>query len=496
MLRKRVLQLAAVNQLQLHPQTLKALLDELLHIDSEVAREELLRRLFRAFVDREGSAREISLEFFLQCLDTAKGDGLRMVNAFTVVPLDKIPMMEKTRIVSDKLISLKQRFAEAHSRCARSGRFRNDDGNSHLLSISSLDGQDATIEVSVVGVLRHRQEEWLIEDPSNELQLDVIGCDRTWMIEGLIVVVSGFAKNGKFQALRVALPPCEKREDSLSFYRGLDFFGLAPHDVHVARQLEERATRSAVCVLSEVLLDSDSCLKQLVKFFSAFEDRTDPELDDLCFVLVGNFSSRAVMLNESCHVEEISSREKFRRLFDAFASSVDSAAHRVCQHALFVFVPGPNDPTPLVGVLPAPPFSSNLLSLNNRFRHLTFAPNPCRLRFFTTEIVICRRDFQRELGMVRGPVLNEHEKPYESVTKLVCSSAHLAPLSQSILWKLDHTLQLPVLPHLLVLCDRSDQWSCSYKEDCQVVNPGCFASSGTFLWFTPADKDASINRVA
>lgn len=496
MMRKKILQLAAANQLQFHPLALKALLDELARIGTDSDKEWLLKRLFQAFVERESPAREISVDSFEQCLNTAKGDSQRLGSAFLIVPLSKVPnSAEKMRAATDKFTALRQRFAEVQSRCNRSGSYRQDDGRSSLLNISSLDGQDASVEVTVVGVLHRREDGWTIEDPSNELHLDTtILEDHSWLLEGLVVAVTGFAHSGKLQASCVALPPSESREDSTSFYRGQDLFGMAPHDVHLARQQEERASQSAVCVLSDINLDSRECRSSLTKFFSAFESRSDQELDQLCFVLVGNFSSAPIVFSESCHVGESSAREEFRQLLENFGSLVTQAAHSVSQHATFVFVPGPNDPTPVVGVLPVPPLSSLLVPLSSRLRHVLLAPNPCRLRFFTTEIVICRRDFQRELSLARGCVADQ-SKPYETIAKLVCSSGHLAPLSQSVLWKLDHTLQLPVLPHLLVLCDRSDQWTCTLK-DCQIVNPGCFGSTGTFLWFTPTDKEASINRIS
>lgn len=75
-------------------------------------------------------------------------------------------------------------------------------------------------------------------------------------------------------------------------------------------------------------------------------------------------------------------------------------------------------------------------------------------------------------------------------------SASTTALSAATAWSQDHLLQLFPLPHVLVLCDQVHlPWVTKYGG-CSVFGPGTFATSGTFLWYTPADGEGAFSSVA
>lgn len=95
-------------------------------------------------------------------------------------------------------------------------------------------------------------------------------------------------------------------------------------------------------------------------------------------------------------------------------------------------------------------------SLRQRVRHVTFASNPCRVRYFTQEIVLFREDLlkkmQRHLAV---PLVLDDPNVPDITTQLVESlldQAHLCPLplhAKPVYWELDYALRLFPLPHLV-----------------------------------------------
>ena len=76
--------------------------------------------------------------------------------------------------------------------------------------------------------------------------------------------------------------------------------------------------------------------------------------------------------------------------------------------ARFVIVPGPNDPSVIGdGVLPKGRLPNYFAKgLVDKVANIHMATNPCRLRFYTQEIVIYREDILRKM-QVRLRVLGE-----------------------------------------------------------------------------------------
>ena len=249
-------------------------------------------------------------------------------------------------------------------------------------------------------------------------------------------------------------------------------------------------------------------MKDLQTFFSEFVGKRDAELQELTFVLVGDFCSHLINLGEASHLTDLrtAGKNEFQSLLDGFAAMLHVHAPTVAQHAHFIFVPGPNDPAGLIGTMPQPPIPAAFTSLlRQRVRRCTFAPNPCRLRFFTQEILVARlnashdlqaKAFRSSTTTFPGRAFAEEAVPYERIVRTIVDQAHLAgQCSTGILWKYDALLRLAPLPQMLVLCDRTEQWTCT-ALGMKVVNPGPFAVGKTFLWCTPCDGDFTVNSIA
>ena len=121
-----------------------------------------------------------------------------------------------------------------------------------------------------------------------------------------------------------------------------------------------------------------------------------------------------------------------------------------------VFPPGPLDAGTSVALPRRPIPEQYTKSLRQRVRHVTFASNPCRVRYFTQEIVLFREDLlkkmQRHLAV---PLILDDPTVPDITVQLVESlldQAHLCPLplhAKPVYWELDYALRLFPLPHLV-----------------------------------------------
>ena len=93
--------------------------------------------------------------------------------------------------------------------------------------------------------------------------------------------------------------------------------------------------------------------------------------------------------------------------------------------------------------------------LRKKVTHITFASNPCRVRFFTQEIVLFREDLLRKMQrhVVVPPSLDsEGHDICQQLVESILDQGHLCPLPlhvRPVYWDLDYTLRLSPLPHLV-----------------------------------------------
>lgn len=103
---------------------------------------------------------------------------------------------------------------------------------------------------------------------------------------------------------------------------------------------------------------------------------------------MGSFVSKSATVSGGREAVELS----FKLLADAIAS-----APRIAEQGKFIIIPGNRDPG-LSKILPRRAIPDIFLKdLKRKVRHVNFASNPCRLRFFTQEIVFFREDLLRKM---------------------------------------------------------------------------------------------------
>ena len=129
--------------------------------------------------------------------------------------------------------------------------------------------------------------------------------------------------------------------------------------------------------MSDIQLDRPMVVEKLQRVFEGFETAgTDP-----LFILMGNFVNKPYTAPGG--------REAIADAFSALGDAIASCP-RIAKNAKFLLVPGPQD----VGThhaLPRRPIPEIFTKeLRKKVTHVTFASNPCRLRFFTQEIVLFR----------------------------------------------------------------------------------------------------------
>ena len=155
------------------------------------------------------------------------------------------------------------------------------------------------------------------------------------------------------------------------------------------KALEKATARSAprlFIIVSNLHLDSPALLRNFRSLLEGFlESGSIPAM----FILMGNFCSKPFGANRL-------DRDSYKAQMDALAACFE-AFPDVASQTHVVLVPGPHDPgSPKI--LPRSPIPSYFTqSLARVLPYFTSASNPCRLRFFTQEIVIFRGDMTGRL---------------------------------------------------------------------------------------------------
>lgn len=247
-------------------------------------------------------------------------------------------------------------------------------------------------------------------------------------------------------------------------------------------------------VLSDVHLDSPAVLEKIERMLEGYSEFTPLPI----FVFMGNFTSKPMS----------SSGTKATAGYFEDLAAVICKFPRVASEGRFVFVPGPNDPG-ISGILPRGPVPDYFTSsVRSKVKHAVFASNPCRMRFFTKEIVFFRDNL---VGKMRRHCLLEPREEEENdvdgeemmagvsspssgqlqlarhAIKTVLDQGHLSPLPLSaspIFWQYDHALRLYPFPDALIIGDRVDQYYENYEE-CDAINPGPFSNGFNFVVYRP-----------
>uniref|UniRef100_A0A0E0QK28 DNA polymerase epsilon subunit n=1 Tax=Oryza rufipogon TaxID=4529 RepID=A0A0E0QK28_ORYRU len=298
-------------------------------------------------------------------------------------------------------------------------------------------------------------------------------------------------------------PPLEDREASLSMLMGLDFFGggvIAAEETVRLSTLEKKAMNDMFVILSDVWLDSSELFsrdvqmcylveKTMEKLGVVLDGYDSVEAVPSLFVLMGNFCSRPCNL-------AFNSFEELRLQFGKLGEMI-AARSRLKEHSRFLFIPGPEDAGPSKA-LPRCTLPKYLTEeLQKHIPNAIFVSNPCRVKFYTQEIVFFQQDllYRMRRSCLIPPTTEETSDPFEHLVATITHQSHLCPLPltvQPIIWNYDHCLRLYPTPHTIVLGDKSEQKAFKYAG-ITCFNPGSFANDSSFAAYRPCTKELEVS---
>ncbi|KAF3975992.1 hypothetical protein CMV_000780 [Castanea mollissima] len=310
--------------------------------------------------------------------------------------------------------------------------------------------------------------------------------------ENTIVVAEGeMLLEGIFQVITCGFPPLEDRDKSLKSLAGHDFFGggiLTKEETLRLAEFEKRAVNDMFVILSDIWLDNEEVMGKLEIVLDGFES---VEVVPSLFVFMGNFCSHPC--NLSFHSFS-SLRSQFGKLGQLIA-----AHPRLKEHSRFLFIPGPDDAGPST-VLPRCALPKYLTEeLQKHIPNAIFSSNPCRIKFYTQEIVFFRQDllYRMRRSCLMPPSMEETTDPFQHLVATITHQSHLCPLPlivQPIIWNYDHCLYLYPTPHTIVLGDKSEQKAFKYTG-ITCFNPGSFSNDYTFVAYRPCTQEVELSAL-
>ncbi|XP_027359268.1 DNA polymerase epsilon subunit B [Abrus precatorius] len=469
------------------------LLDQIEHesrkiaVKSTIIDKEPVHRVVSLLLEAEAAVEETSDAF-------AAASAIRVVDAFLIPKFKYDPIRKlfyehtgslpihgeasaKAALYRDRFLFLSQRLSrdQHFSKPAFESEFSHF-GSCEISPIQSLVGQ--TGRRWVMGVISQ------LEDGHFYLE-DLTASNTIVVAEGEMLV------EGIFQVLTCGFPPLEERDKSLKLLAGHDFFGggtFTKEETIRLAEMEKRAVNDMFVILSDIWLDNEEALGKLETVLDGFES---VEVVPSLFVFMGNFSSRPC--NLSFH-----SYSSLRMQFGKLGQMI--AAHpRLKEHSRFLFIPGPDDAGPST-VLPRCALPKYLTEeLQKHIPDAIFSSNPCRIKFYTQEIVFFRQDmlYRMRRSCLMPPSKEETDDHFQHLVATITHQSHLCPLPltvQPIIWNYDHCLYLYPTPHTIVLGDRSQQKAFKYTG-ITCFNTGSFSIDSTFVAYRPCSQEVELSAL-
>ncbi|KAI8333436.1 DNA polymerase alpha/epsilon subunit B-domain-containing protein [Chlamydoabsidia padenii] len=399
---------------------------------------------------------------------------------------------DKAEMYRDRMNLVKQRLLRNEQFCATSMHL-DKESYIKITPIKALMGRENQ-SFSIFGMMTQLDEGKIFledEDAHIELNLSDVAYGTGLFTDGAYVIVTGQYKEDQvFHAQRIEFPPAEPRIMTDTLFPHVDFTGL-PKIMVDETQLKIEETNNdkiSFVIISDMFLDQPKAMNALRRIFERYEDQTIP----LAFILIGNFSSEA---NISSGMEATRYKDNFMALADMIHEFTSIATH-----SNFVFVPGSRDPWG-GNILPQPSIPDIFTSrMRQKVKHLTFATNPCRIRYCTQDIVIFREDILNRLwrNALLDPNTFEEPEPVKHMIRTVIDQGHLCPLPltvRAIYWSHDHAMRLYPSPQALVLADQCESFSINY-EGVHCLNPGSFVNSDYAYTVYYPSKGVSERRFA
>lgn len=398
----------------------------------------------------------------------------------------------KALLYRERLLLLQQRLQRNKEFCRPALELQgNQDNLKELTPLQSLLGTSGT--KFIIGVISQLEDgRYFLEDLTATVPLDLSHALTTagFFVENSIVVIEGeLSASGALQAKALGFPPLETRAESFLVTEGLDLFGggsLSREDIEDLRKREREADDDMFIILSDIWLDKQETMEKLEQVFDGYEQVA---IVPTLFVLCGPFCSKPCNLALS---DFSSLRTQFGRL-----GAMVARHQRIAESSQFLFIPGPGDPGP-AEVLPRPALPKHFSDeVSRSLPGAVFGSNPCRIRWYSQEIVICRQNLLHRMqrACLLPPSDDETAVPFRHLAATVLQESHLCPLpltSQPIFWEFDHALHLYPAPDVVVLADVAKQDSFVFEET-TCINPGSFSREATFVAYRPASRVVELS---
>lgn len=392
-----------------------------------------------------------------------------------------------------------------------------------IVPIASLLGSGMGVVRCIMGALvQLREDTFSLEDTSGTVTIDMRRAVHLGGVftECCIVLAKGVMRpsDGVFEVHELASPPLvTKAEAARAGHAAMGgaAAATAAGDEEHLRRLEQAATGDMLVLMSDVHLDDPATMESLQKVLSGFEASTaDGMAPPTMFVLMGDFLSGdggewaggGAASRQSAGAEGGSGGSTAARVATlsrklSELGELIEEHPQICEHSLFLLVPGPNDPGPAGSALPRPhlpEYVTEKLTKQGKCR-VSFGSNPCRVRFYTQEIVLYRSNIamkMRRLALA-PPTEPEEGGMFAVMATTLLGQAHLSPVplaAQAVYWDFDSAMRLYDAPDVLVLADSSAQATVTCG-DTQAVNPGSFSADGSFVVYLPAERSVQPSEV-
>ncbi len=368
------------------------------------------------------------------------------------------------------------------------GRSSQSNGGTHTLTpVESLLGRSG--RRFLLGMIVQVEEgKYYLEDHTAQVPLNFSEASLLtdgFVTENSIYLIEGEAIDGALHVYNMGSPIVEKRLDSIQAIglQSTDTFnsiGSLSEYEKLREQEIEHGEDGMFVVLSDVYLDSPAVIEKIERMLEGYSDFNPLPI----FVFMGNFTSKPLSSSSEGTKAMISYFEDLANVICKFP--------QVANEGRFIFIPGPNDPG-ITGVLPRGPLPNYFTSaLRSKVRNVMLASNPCRMRFFTKEIVFFRDNLVSKMrrNCLIEPRQESNCQLSSHAVKTVLDQGHLSPLPLStspIYWQHDHALRLYPFPDALICGDRVEQYYETYEE-CDAINPGPFSNGFNFVVYRPVGE--------
>ena len=405
-----------------------------------------------------------------------------------------------TLLYNEKVDMFNQRYALIQQRILRQdvfqpqlvtnriGRSAQNNGGTHTITpVESLLGRSG--KRFLLGMIVQVEEgKYYLEDHTAQVPLNFSNASLLtdgFVTENSVVLIEGEAIDGVLYVHNMGSPIVENRLDSMKAIglQNTDIFnsiGSLSEYEKLREQEIEHGEDGMFVVLSDVYLDSPAVIEKIERMLEGYSDFSPLPI----FVFMGNFTSKALSSASEGTKAMISYFEDLANVICKFPN--------VANEGRFVLIPGPNDPG-ITGVLPRGPIPNYFTSaLRSKVKNVMLASNPCRMRFFTKEIVFFRDNLVSKMrrNCLIEPRQDSNGQLSSHAIKTVLDQGHLSPLPLStspIYWQHDHALRLYPFPDALICGDRVEQYYETYEE-CDAINPGPFSNGFNFVVYRPVGE--------